>query len=412
MTSTIPIESSAQQQSVVIRVAPFCAVLWLLYVMNTVFAWIPFHVILRLIGVSGVFAASLLMKNREVTNLRIRIAFLVFCYFLWTVVKMEHAVAYISVAIDFSPLMCILFWPANMLKDIYTIFRKIVIFFAIGSTIITLLYYVGQLSHIPHFELPSQSSLHENHQDYYNVYIIFPELIAPGSFTRRACGMMEEPGHFGIVLGYVYLIDRYTHRRIHPAIFVCAILTFSSTFFLILFFTEIWNFIRYWKKTLLYTVSAAILAVVVFQALPRDMQDVVKFLAFERNMEQVTETFENSGSLTEALDERSNDLGNLVYDRMSFSKKIVGGEWDGDIVLSDYRGFIVTHGLIGIVIIILVSLASLHGATFQLKMSLFLTMFLIMLHRAWFFYEPFPYFMAFIACSLQKTTLQQSCLSH
>jgi hypothetical protein len=224
--------------------------------------------------------------------------------------------------------------------------------------------------------------------------------------------MMEEPGHFSIVLGFIYLIDRYTHRRINPAIILCAVLAFSSAFFLILMFTEFFNIFKYWGKTIKYCIAAVFAGFAIYQSLPRDIQDMVSFLAYERNLKQVTEAFESSGSLNEALDERSNDFGNRIYDHMSFNQKLVGTEWDRDMVLSDYRGFIVKMGLIGFVLIVLISLASLSGASFQLKVSLFLTMLLIMLHRSWFFLEPFPYFMSFIACTIYNNNKLSRCLNH
>ena len=397
MEAAIAVEKDS---SVIVRWAPYFAVLWLLYVMNSIFAWFSFSIIFRVIAVTGVVAASFLMENHEVTKERRWIVILSFLYFLWAFLKMDHFMAYLSVAMTFVPFMCIVFWPNELLQRTYNVFRKVVIFFAIGSTIITALSYLGLTSIIPHFEMESQSALHENRDDYYYVYGIFPELNGLTILFHRACGMMEEPGHFSIVLGLVYLIDRYTHRKINPVIIIGAVFTFSSTFFLILLFTEFWNFIIYWKKTLLYIVCSVVLCVIAYKALPRDMQYMVYYLAYERNMEQVVDTYDNSGSLDEALDERSNDLGQNVYNHLSFEEKLVGGEGDRFIILSDYRGFIITMGYIGLLLVILISLTTLYGAPPLLKISLFLSLLMIMLHRSWFFYEPFPYFMSFMACSL------------
>ena len=366
--------------------APWFAVLWLLYVMNSVFAWYSFSVILRVIAATGVVFASYKMEDYVVTRQRGWIAFLTCIYMLWAAMKMDHFLAYLSVVMTFLPFMCIVFWPDEQLKRTYEIFRKVVIFFAIGSTILTALSYMGMTSHIPHIEMMSQSALHENRNDYYYVYLgVFPELNGVDIFFHRACGMMEEPGHFSIVLGLIYLIDRYTYRRINPMIIIAAIFAFSSTFFLIMLFTEFWNMIVYWKKTLLYILSAIALSLIVYEALPSDV-----------------DAFEKSGSLDEALDERTNDMGQKVYDRLSFDQKLVGGEGDSFLVLSDYRGFIVTMGYIGLWLVIFISMFTLLGASPLLKISLFLSLLMIMLHRSWFFYEPFPYFMSFIACTLYR----------
>lgn len=388
--------------SIIVRWAPYFAVLWLLYVMNSVFAWFSFSVILRVVAVTGVVAASFLMEEHETTKERRWIVILTFLYFLWAFIKMEHFMAYLSVTMTFFPFMCIVFWPSELLLRTYNVFRKVVIFFAIGSTIITALSYVGLTSRIPYFEVGAQSDLHKNWNDYYRVYFIFPELNGVNMLFPRACGMMQEPGHFSIVLGLVYLIDRYTHSKINPVIIIAAIFTFSSAFFLILLFTEFWNFIINWKKTFLYFVSTIILCIIGYNSLPRDMQDMVYYLAYERNMEKVVDAYDSSGSLDDALDERANDLGKNVFNHLSFEQKLVGGEEDSFLVLSDYRGFIVKMGYIGLFLVVLLSLVSFVGASPLLKISLFLSLTMIMLHRSWFFYEPFPYFMSFMACSLYQ----------
>lgn len=384
------------------RWAPWFAVFWLLYSMNSIFAWFSFSVILRIVAVTGVIASSILMDQHDVSKERRWIALLAFLYFLWAFIKVENVIAYLSVAMTFVPFICILFWPNDLLLRTYIVFRKIVIFFAIGSSIITALYYVGLTSHLPHYELGPQSALHENRNDWYTVYGIFPALCGIDLFFQRACGMMEEPGHFSIVLGFVYMIDRYTKRKINPTIIIAAIFAFSSTFFLILLFTEFRNFIVKWKKTVLYIFYSIVLCVLVYKALPRDMQDMVYYLTYERNLEQVVDAYDSSGSLNEALDERANSLGQNVYDKLSFEEKLVGGKGDSFIILSDYRGFIVNMGYIGLFLVISISLMSLYGAPHLLKISLILSLFLILLHRSWFFYEPFPYFMSFIACTLYR----------
>lgn len=387
----------------ILRWAPWFAVLWLLYAMNSILAWYSFGVIFRVVAATGVVLVTYQMEDRKITRQRGWIAFLTFLYFLWAVMKMDHFLAYLSVAMTFLPFMCIVFWPDEQLERTYKAFRKVVIFFAIGSVILTALSYVGLTSHIPHFQMGAQSALHENRNDYYYVYLgLFPELNGLDVFFQRACGMMEEPGHFSIVLGFIYLIDRYTHRRINPMIILGAIFAFSSAFFLIMLFTEFWNIIISWKKALLYLCCAAALGTIVYKALPKDMQEIVYFLAYERNMEQVVDSFEKSGSLNEALDERANEMGQNVYDRLSFEQKLVGGEGGRFLILSDYRGFIVAMGYIGLWIVILISLLTLSGVPPLLRISLFLSLFMIMLHRSWFFYEPFPYLMSFMACALYQ----------
>ena len=324
-------------------------------------------------------------------------------YLIWTFAIANNIRSTFIEIIRYVPFSFILFWPTSFLERTYELFRRVVIFFAIGSSIITILSYFGLTSYIPHYFSSAHSSLHALREDYYNIYFVFPELTNDFSLYNRACGMMEEPGHFSIVLGFVYLIDRYCQRKINPFIIVCAVLAFSPAFFLTFLFVEFVNIRKYFKKILFTVLTVCIAVFFIYINLPRNMQEMVYFLAYERNVEQLADTYNNTGSLDETLDERVNFIGKSIYDDMDFDDMLVGGKGDREMILSDYRGFIVNKGLIGLIIAIAISLSSLLGAPRALKISLFLTLFMIMLHRAWFFYEPFPYFMALIAVSLCKS---------
>lgn len=380
-------------------IAPYFAVMWLMFVMNTIIAWYSFSLLFLLVGAFGVFFCSARMKRRMITKGRQTMCVLIILYMIWDIIIHNSIYGVFISFFTFSPLICVLFWPLSELKKTYELFRKIVLFFAIGSSVIIILYYLGLLSMIPHYELPPHSQLHSNRGDIYEIYVIFPQLV-DDDFLRRACGMSLEAGHFSIVLGFIYLVDRYIHRRINPIIVLCAILAFSPAFFLIVLFVESVNIRNNYKKILLLVPMILFIVSIVYSFLPRDIQDTISFLAYERNVEKLVGSYNESGNLEETLDERTNQYGKNVYDKMDFGQKLVGGEFDNDVVLSDYRGFILTKGLISMVLVALISLFSLSGAPLGLKVSLFFTLFMIMLHRAWFFYEPFPYLMSFIASSL------------
>lgn len=377
----------------------YFAVIWLMYVMNSVIAWYSFSLVFLLMGALGVILCSLVKKKHVLTNGRQKMLLLVFLYMVWEIVNHASARVLFSAFFTFVPLLFILLWPIEELKKTYEVFRKVVVFFAIGSSIIVILYYLGQLSMIPHYEMPpTTSTLHSNRGDIYEIYIIFPQLVVPNDLTRRACGMTLEGGHFSIVLGFIYLIDRYLQKRINPIIIICAVLTFSPAFFLVVFFVEIVNIRKDFKKKFLYLSLSCFIVSFIYLVLPSDIKDLIYHMTYEKNVEGMIVS-NKTGSLDDALDERANQAGKKVYDNLDFGQKLFGGEFDKDMVLSDYRGFIVNKGLISLLLVILISFYSLSGAPWPLKVSLFLTMLMIMLHRAWFFYEPFPYLMSFIVSS-------------
>lgn len=383
------------------RIAPYFAVLWLMYVMNTVIAWYPFSSFFEVVGGIGVILCSLMLKKHAVTKGRRNILLFIILYCVWELVKHSSLNVSISLFFTFVPFMYMLFWSATELGNTYGLFRRIVLFFAFGSTVITILSYMGFLSMIPHYELFPKSYLHSNRGDIYNIYIIFPELVVNSSVDlySRACGFSLEGGHFSIVLGFVYLIDRYFQRKINPIIIICAVLAFSPAFFLIVFFTELMNVRKYVKRIFVALFLSLFVGFFVYSFLPRNIKEMVYIMTYERNVEKISDTYNRTGSLNETLDERTNQLGQTVYKKMNFEEMLYGGKGDKDIIMSDYRGFIVSKGLVSLVLIVIVSLFSLSGAPISLKISLFLTMLMIILHRAWFFYEPFPYLMSFIASS-------------
>ena len=169
--NTLAIENTAGKETTsgIVKWAPWFAVLWLLFAINSVLAWYSFGVFIRVIAAVGVVFASYQMKDHVITKKRGWIAFVTFIYMLWALMKMDHFLAYLSVVMTFIPFISIVFWSDAQLKRLYSIFRKVVIFFAIGSIVLTALSYVGLTSSIPHIEIGAQSALHENRNDYYYV---------------------------------------------------------------------------------------------------------------------------------------------------------------------------------------------------------------------------------------------------
>lgn len=394
--------------SIIERVAPYFAVLWIMCVINSVIAWYSFSPFLRYTCAFCVILSSFTMRKQELSKGRILLSFLLLLYFLWISVNGKSYKIFFTEFVRFVPFIFILFWPIDVLKKLYDIFRIVVIFFAIGSSVITILSYMGLISYIPHYVSSAHSNLHVNREDFYNIYIVFPVLMGDSVLYQRACGMMEEPGHFSIVLGFIYLIDRYMHRKINLVIIICAILTFSPVFFFIMFFTELVVFFKYWKKTLTYGFLIVGIGVITYYILP-NIQKTVDYFVFEKNVNKIYNVLAGTNKIDETLDERANHYGMNKYARMSFEEKLVGGKTDRDVVLSDYRGFILSKGLIGLCIVSIISLFSIQNAPFNLKISLLLTLFIIMLHRSWFFYEPFPFIMSYLACSFSKN--KEKCFS-
>ena len=305
---------------------------------------------------------------------------------------------------DFSPILFFIFWPRELILKTYIIIRKIVIFYAIGSAIITILILLDLNSHLPYFVLPPREALHKNIGIVYYVYGLFVTLCYPISGIRgRACGMLQEPGHFAVVLGSIYMIDRFRKAKENIWIVICGILTFSSVFLFTVLFTEIkYVFSKKNVKKVLFVMSLVpVLLFFIFISLPSQIQDQIEFLFYGRNLEQVVEAYQEASSLNDALDERASDYSLRTYEKMStFEYVIGGGNIEPGECLSDYRGMIVYMGTIGMGLSILSYLIILLKIPLKIKLSLICFYILIIVHRSFMLFEPYIYLYAFFVLIL------------
>lgn len=380
------------------RIAPFSVCLWLLCVLNTVFVWFPLGIFLRYIAFCGVFVISLVIAKTSYANKNVWPIFFTFLFLVWISVHYGISATLRNVA-SFVPLLLLYAWPKSLLYSSYKLFRYVVLFFCVGSSVITVLSFVGLTNYIPFFEMPAQSPLHINRGDYYYVYGIFPELHSVGDVFYRACGMMEEPGHFSVILGLIYIIDRITHRKINPLIIICAVLTFSSNFLFAVLFVELKNIFHFRNKVLFWVSGVIVFSVIIYCVLPEEIQDMVYNIAYERNFGKASETYSETNSFTSLLDNRANDHGTRLYNSMTTEELAIGGLGDKNVVLSDYRGMILNYGWIGLMISWSILLALIYKLDKVLLIGVLLYIFIIFLHRSWMYFLPYMYFFVFLVAS-------------
>lgn len=378
---------------------------WLFVVLNSFFIWNPYENVIKLLA--GIFVllstCYFLYKHLLRVYLSNLLVFVfVGLFYIWLSARMDSTLAgYIVRASLFIPLLLMLFWPKQITVNIYELFRKLVIFFAFGSICVSLLYILGLNSFVPHYELQPQSALHERHGYVYYVYGCFVIIHnALSSVLPRANGMLQEPGHFAIILGFVYLLERLLNRKINIIIVVAGILTFSPNFVLLLGLAEFYNTIN--KKILLKSIgivlSALIMLIVLFFLLPQSLQEQFYFLIYERNLELVIDALMNSGSLTEALDERINQSGMYYFASLRPDEMWTGiAVKDDSIILSDYRGLILNIGIIGLFLLILAAFSLIYKVPLKVKFSLLCILLLVLIHRSWMFYSPYLFYMVYMA---------------
>ena len=229
------------------------------------------------------------------------------------------------------------------------------------------------------------------------------------SVIPRACGPLQEPGHFAIILGFIFLIDRFARNSISKWIVICGMLTFSINFVILAGLGELYDMMVNkvgWRKLKIY-LSFLLFCTIIFFSLDESLQAQLSFLLYERNLEQIVGSFISTNSLQGALDERINQTGAYYYEQFTHSSKVISGlgKLDSEVVLSDYRGLILLLGYIGLILSVILAYTALLGAKFRQGIFLICALFLVYLHRAWMMHQPYIYFLIFIAICMYNYSI-------
>lgn len=389
------------------KVIPWIVSLWFLVAIDSFFLWWDFSRYIRFIVLFGMLYSSLMLSKKAwitIYNLPIFLSLLL--YVFWLLPFFSNKNVLMIKIFDFTPFLFLLFWPKKTLNDSYKLLRKIIIFFAIGSSIVSILSLVGVLQYLPHFTLEGRSALHKDRGVYYYIYGAFVTMEG----SARANGPLQEPGHWAIILGLIYLIDRFTLQKRNFWMILGGVLTFSSAFLLMFLVVELFNL---FSKTSLKSTKQLLFVLfgffLMFMILPNNIKNEITFLFFERNLESVYENYDESGSMTDALDARANDYALTQYYNLNTTDFIFGrGIRDSSSALSDHRGTILFIGLIGLVLSIIPSVLILLKAKWRLFIALGFSLFLVYIHRGWMYFAPYIYFLGFMAVSLSSMPIEET----
>lgn len=388
------------------KIAAYIGCFWLFVVLDSFFIWNPFENLITICAHVGVLWVSyfyIINQRISINGKTFSTLLSVGLVFLWMLfIYSGNIYGFVLHVVSLLALLSIMTWPVDQYGKIYILFRKAIIFFAAGSTFVSLLTATGLINFIPYFELPPRSPLHESLGIVYHVYFFFVTNFGDMEFFPRACGMLQEPGHFAIILGFVYMADRLLGNKVSVWVVLCGFLTFSSNFPIIMLIAEIYNLFnfKYFFKIVKWVGVSIIAGFVIFNYLSRDLQDTIKYLAYERNLEMVIDAFAASGSLTEALDERTSDSGDVAFQNIDSSNMWVGlGHDETLITLSDYRGVILQYGVIGLILIIIAILSVTRKYPKRAQIQVLAFLFLVLIQRSWMFYASYLYFLPFM-CSI------------
>ena len=389
------------------KVIPWIVAVWFLVTIDSFFLWWSFGRIFRFVALLGMLYSTLLLSNRfRTTTYNLPIFFSLLIYIFWLLPFFHNQILVLIKIFDFSTFLLLLFWPKETLANCYKLLRKVIIFFAIGSSIVSILSLIGVLQYLPHFTLEARSSLHKDRGVLYYVYGVFVTM----NGAARACGPVQEPGHWAIILGLFYLIDRFALQKRSFWMVLGGVLTFSSAFLLMFLSVELLTlFSRHFSKQFRNLLLILVGLFIMFLILPQNIKENINYLFFERNLESVYENYNENESLTEALDARASNYSIDLYYNLSPREFWFGsGYRDTTAAISDHRGTILFIGLIGLILSIIPSVLILLKAKWRLFIALGFSLFLVYVHRGWMYFAPYIYFLAFLAVSLCSIPIEES----
>ncbi len=399
------------------RLAVIASALWAFTAMNPFYLWLGVASIGYFLVFVFVFTMTMfLLSNNNLVYSRERVFFAVAVLF-YILILMLHGGLLRNMVMFFlhSPLLMLAFYPNEILYKTYELFRKIIIFFAIGAIIVFIISFLGFYDYLPYFEVEGISNVHRTSGVNLHIHGFIVTMFDTGKsiYILRACGPLQEPGHFGIVIGIVMFIDRLLAKKINLILLFAGFLTFSPAFFIILFIAEAYQVImnRKVKKERTYGKNRKrniiLISLILFFTtsvilLNQGLRNRIWYMVYERNFQKVITTVQSGESIEEGLNERVNNTGIVYYNQFRKSSKIWLGDenWEkGGVVLSDYRGMIATIGIVGLFFSIITWLTVFLRATLKQIAFMLCIVIFIYLHRAWMFLSPYIMFLFFVGLS-------------
>ncbi|MBP7102824.1 MAG: hypothetical protein KBA86_06195 [Bacteroidales bacterium] len=399
------------------RLAVIASAIWAFTALNPFYLWLGVASIGYFLVFVFVFTMTMfLLSNNSLVYSRERVFFAITLSFYILILTLHGGLIRNMVMFFLhSPLLMIAFFPNKILYKTYELFRKIIIFFSIGAILVFIITFLGFYEYLPYFEVEGISNVHRTSGVNLHVHGFIVTMFETGKATYilRACGPLQEPGHFGIVIGIVMFIDRLLARKINVILLFAGFLTFSPAFFIILFIAEAYQVLmnRKIKKERVYGknrkrniifISLILLFTTSVILFNQGLRSRIWYMVYERNFQKVITAVQSGESIEQGLNERVNNTGIVYYDQFRKSSKIWLGDenWEkGGVVLSDYRGMVATIGIVGLFLSILTWFAVFLRATLKQIAFMLCIVIFIYLHRAWMFLSPYILFLFFVGIS-------------
>ena len=297
----------------------------------------------------------------------------------------------------YIPLILIVSYDDTLIVNSYHILRKIIVWISIFSLIILFIKEIG--ISLPYIKL--DVDFRYSPLDNYRCYGPIVSLYRGGSpfevfGIERICGAFAEPGHFGIYLGLILVIEKFDFSKFYNKILLIAgLFTFSTAFYGILFLGLIYfafvkrSDAKYWVSiiglTFLIVLFWDYLNEFLFNSSVNALEDMAN-VADNRVSDQFIETFDVFIESPDAL------LGVGYYTTYYNDVKLA---------ITNWRGFVFSFGFVGLILIItlpIIIIRRTKSVLYQLLM--FGTFLIVFLHRSYLLYNPWMYILLYFAVTL------------
>lgn len=309
---------------------------------------------------------------------------------------------------QFSPFLMLAFWNPRATYGVYCYFRFIILFFSIFAIINSAFSFIGITT--PYIALPPRSAAHILSDTTLRLHLFTVtnyNLTAETNETLiRACGPLQEGGHFGIILGIIILIDNFISQKINKIILTTGILTFSPAFLILLISTLLYNFYTSENKLrkLTFVTIGFFVVLGIFFALPEKTKDKVAYSFYERNFETVLQTAGEQKSLNSALSERTTLEGEYLYSQFQkadITTRMFGfGAIGNEIILSDYRCTIARLGYVGYLLLLILGTVCIFSKWKRPMIMMAIPFLLVLVHRSWMLDSTYIHYLCFCGISV------------
>ncbi|TXR38920.1 hypothetical protein FVE88_12140 [Ectopseudomonas mendocina] len=274
-------------------------------------------------------------------------------FFLWLDLPLRKDATVGAYLIYMVALFSLFLTGQNVRQKILEIIFKLVALSGWVSLIVFMLYFLG-------FKSFGYEASHPMSNKPYDLYLLVNVMQSQiwdlqGHSIIRSSGLLNEPGHFGILCAFLLMLNAYKISSWQDkGIAIGGVLTFSAAFYIMFFFMYLIFNCKSVKRNFSFLIGSTVFLSLLVMFAPKVLTDRL-FQTY------YIERYESSFSLENLLEARARGKGEVaeLLDDISMGDLIIGygrgfTAENPQYHTSDYRRALLDVGLVGIVLLFLI----------------------------------------------------------